>query len=146
MLKPYQKNIIDSMIKQESLLAKLYTLFAKQFPDYSELWTALAKDEMQHAKWLGELYEAGAKGIVLFDEGKIKTYTMNAFITYLEGIIARAEKNELPLANAISCTHDLERSLIEKNVFSHFDSTSAKARSILKRLTLENTVHAHPRH
>jgi len=140
-LKTYQKDIFKLMIKQESLMAKLYTLFAEQFPEHGEVWNELVKEEKKHAGWLKQLYEAEEKGIVLFDEGKVKTYTMKAYIEYLEQIIVRAENNELTLAQAITYTLDFERSLIEKNIFTHFDSTSEKAKSVLKRLTVDIESH-----
>lgn len=141
MLKPYQKVILDLMTRQESLLAKLYTLLAEQFPEHDEVWNNLAQDEKKHATWLKQLYDAGEKGIILFDEGKVKTFTMNTYIEHLESIIARTENQELTQVQAISFTLDFERSLIEKNVFSHFDSTSEKARSVLKRLITETENH-----
>ncbi|MEA3332218.1 MAG: hypothetical protein U9Q58_01295, partial [Pseudomonadota bacterium] len=97
--------------------------------------------EKKHAIWLRQLYDAGEEGFILFDEGKIKTYTMNAYIEHLEGVIARAENQELTMVQAISFTLDFERSLIEKNVFTHFDSTSEKARSVLTRLNRETENH-----
>lgn len=141
MLKPYQKKIIELMIRQEFLLAKLYTLFAEQFPTHGEVWSDLVKEEKKHAIWLKQLYDAGEKGIILFDEGKIKTYTMNAYIEHLERVIARAENQELTTVQAISFTLDFECALIEKNVFTHFDSTSEKARSVLKRLIMDTENH-----
>ena len=141
MLKPYQKKNIELMIRQESLLSKLYPLFAEQFPEHGEVWDELAREEKKHANWLKQLYDAGEKSIVLFDEGKTKTQTMNTYIEYLMGIIAKAENHELTLSQAIACTMDLERSLIEKNAFTHFDSISEQARSVLKRLALDTESH-----
>ena len=141
MLKPYQKEIIELMIRQESLLSKLYTLFAEQFLEHGDVWEELAKEEKQHANWLKQLYDAGEKSIILFDEGKTKTQTMNIYIKYLMGIIAKAENQELTLPQAITYTMDLESSLIEKNAFTHFDSLSEQARSVLKRLAQETEGH-----
>jgi len=141
MLKPFQKKIIDSMVKQEKLLFKLYTLFAAQFPQHAQLWNELAKEESKHASWLTQLHEAADKGVVLFEEGRIKTYTMTSFIEYLEQIIAKAENNELTLAHAVASALDLERSLLEKNVFSHFEGMADKARSVLKQLAKETENH-----
>ena len=141
MLKPYQKKIIELMIRQESLLSKLYPLFAEQFPEHGEVWDELAREEKKHANWLKQLYDAGEKSIVLFDEGKTKTQTMNIYIEYLMGIIAKAENHELTLPQAITYTMDLENSLIEKNAFTHFDSISEQARSVLKRLALDTESH-----
>ena len=114
MLKPYQKEIIKLMIRQESLLAKLYTLFTEQFPEHGEVWDELTKEEKKHANWLNQLYDAGEKSIILFDEGKTKTYTMNTYIEHLEGIITRVENREVTLPQAISYTLDFERSLIHR--------------------------------
>jgi len=54
------------MIRQESLLSKLYPLFAEQFPEHGEVWDELAREEKKHANWLKQLYDAGEKSIVLF--------------------------------------------------------------------------------
>ena len=141
MLNTYQKEIIELMIRQESLLADLYTLFKEHYSEHSEVWGNLAKEEKKHAVWLKQLYDAGEKGIVLFDAGKIKTSTMNTYIQHLEQIIARAEKKELTLTQAVSFAMDFEQSLIEKNVFTHFDSTSEKAKIVLMRLIIETETH-----
>jgi len=63
---------------------------------------------------------------------------MKTYIAHLEQIITRAEKEELTLAQAVPFTLDFENSLIEKNVFTHFDSTSEKARIILNRLVMDD--------
>ena len=116
-------------------------MFNEQFSEHGEIWNDLVKEEKNHATWLKQLYDAREKSIVLFDEGETKTYTLKAYIEHLEGIITRAENQELTLAQAVSFTLDFERSLIEKNVFTLFDSTSEKARSVLKRLTNETKNH-----
>ncbi len=129
------------MIRQESLLAKLYKLFTIQFPEHEKVWDELAKEEKKHANWLNQLYDAGEKSIILFDEGKTKTHTMNAYMKHLEQVITKVENREVTLHQAISYTLDFESSLIEKNVFTRFDSTSEQARSVLKRLTHETESH-----
>ncbi len=141
MLKPYQKKMLDSLVRQEQLLCKLYSLFAAQFPQHAELWNTLAKEEHKHASWLQQLHEAADKGVVLFQEGKIKTYTVSSFIEYVEQILAKAEDNQLTLSHAVAATVDLERSLLEKNIFNHFDGMTEKARSVLKQLAKETEIH-----
>lgn len=141
MLEPYQKKIIELLFKEEMLLAKLYKLFAVQFPDHKDFWQDLKKDEVRHAAWVKRLYKAEKKNLVAFSEGKIKTYTMNTFIENLEKIIQRAENKEINLKMAVSYTLDLERSLIEKNVFSHFKIIDKKVAAIMTRLESETRRH-----
>jgi homoserine trans-succinylase len=141
MLKPYQKQIVYLMIQQEILLAKLYSLFAEQFSDSATVWRELAEEEKKHATWLEQLYEAGEKGIYLFDEGKIKIVTLNNFTDYLREVITKAKNKELSFEQAVAYALDLEKSLIEKNIFNHFDSTSQQAQVVLNWLTRETEKH-----
>lgn len=141
-LKPYQEKIIQQMIDQERLLSELYSLFAKEFPEYSAFWTELSEEEKRHVKLVEKLGEAEKKGMVLFDEGKVKTYTLSTFIAYLEKQLQRARDKEFSIAAAFSCAHDLEQSLIEKEVFTRFDSIKEMNRSVLNKLREDTKNHA----
>jgi len=140
-LKPYQEKIIALMLKQETLLAKLYQTFAIKFPVYEELWKKLAWEEEKHAGWLEQLRAASEKNVVLFSEGRIKTYTLETFVQSLEEKIKRAETDGFDARQALVCTIDLERCLIEKNVFSHFEGLTEKASSTMKFLAKETKEH-----
>ena len=94
-LEPFQEKILEQLIHQEYLLSKLYAIFSKQFPQYKEFWTKLSKEEDRHAKLIEKLSEAAKTGLIFFDEGKIKTYTLTAFLTRLEGVIEKAERGEI---------------------------------------------------
>jgi len=141
MLEAYQKKIIELLFNQEILLAKLYKIFAVQFSDHKDFWQDLARDEERHAAWVKRLYKKKKKDLTAFSEGKVKTYTMNTFIENLEKIIQRAENGEINLKMAISYTLDLERSLIEKNVFSHFEIIDKKLAGIMTKLESETRRH-----
>ena len=141
MLEPYQKKIIELFIKQEMLLSRLYGIFAKHFPKEKNFWADLSGDEKKHAKWLKQLFEAEKKGLVLFDEGRVKTHALNTFIQYLEKKINIAEQGGVTLKEAAVLSLDLERALLEKNAFSHFDGLSKNAEGILNQLMVETGNH-----
>lgn len=141
MLETYQKKIIELLYKQEILLAKLYKIFAVQFPDHKDFWQDLAKDELRHAGWVKKLYKAEKKDLIAFSEGKVNAYVMNTFIENLEKTIQRAENGEINLKMAISYTLDFERSLIEKNVFTHFEIIDKKLAGIMTNLENETRRH-----
>ncbi len=140
-LEPFQEKILKQLIHQEVLLSRLYGLFSKQFSQHKEFWVKLSKEEARHAKLIEKLSEAAKTGLIFFDEGKIKTYTLSAFLTRLEDIIEKAERGEFNLSSAFAYAIDYESSLIEKNVFSHFDSLSDKAKGTLKILQSETIKH-----
>lgn len=140
-LKPYQEKIIQQMVTQEKLLSRLYALFAQQFPEYAEFWGKLSKEEETHSKLIEKLWEAEKKGLVFFDEGKVKTYTLNLLIGRLEEVVEKAERRGFDLPSAFACAVDYESALIEKKVFTHFDSLNKKIKSSLKRLQDETLKH-----
>ena len=141
-LQAYEEKIIRQLIHQEKLLARLYATFSKQFSQYQEFWFKLSKEEQKHSKLVEKLLEAVKNEKVHFNEGKIKTYTLNAFITRLEDILIKAEAGEFSLTSALAIASDYESSLIEKNVFQHFDSLSDKIKSKLEILHSETQKHA----
>lgn len=141
MLTPNQKKIIDLLIKQEKLLARLYTIFYDKLPEHRDFWKKIAKEEHHHAKWLERLYEAGGKDVVHFDEGKITTVSLETFIKGVEEAIRKAEADELDDKMALVQTVDLERSLIEKNVFSQFSGLTDKAKNVMKFLEKHTKEH-----
>ncbi len=59
------------------------------------------------------------KGRIFFDEGRVKTYTLNLIIGRLEEIVGKAEKRGFDLPAAFACAVDYESALIEKGVFTH---------------------------
>ncbi len=141
-LNPFQETILEQMITQEKLLARLYAVFAEQFPPYHDFWRELSREEVSHAKILEKLLQAAKKGIVLFDEGKTTSNTLSIFIKGLEGIIQKAERGECTLSTAFAYSVDYETSLIEKNVFSRFHSLHDKTRAALNTLQSETMQHA----
>ena len=86
-LKEYQLKILDYHIEKELLLSNLYYLFAQKFPEHKNVWLSASREEREHAGWIKYLEKYAVQGIVHFDEGKTKTYTLMAFIKYLDGII-----------------------------------------------------------
>ena len=117
----YQLNIFDLMVKKEQRLAELYTIFSESFKEFEPFWEKMAKDEKSHASWLLKLKEAEEKNLLVFDEGKIKTYTMETFLKHLDGLIVGAKKGKISAKKAFSVALDLERSLIETKTFQHFE-------------------------
>lgn len=140
-LKPYQEKIIALLLQQETLLANLYHTFAQKFPEHEQFWSQLAHEEEKHAGWLEQLRVATEKKIVLFSEGRIKTYTLETFVQGLEEKLDRARADGFDARQALACAIDLERCLIEKNAFSLFEGLTEKASSIMKFLAKETREH-----
>jgi len=140
-LKPQQEKIIQQMIDQERLLSKIYALFAEKFPQYHDFWMDLSKEEKRHAGLIEKLREAEKEGLVFFDEGKTRTNTLTVFIAYLEDQYKKALQKDFGIAAAFTCALDLEQALIEKDVFSRFESLTEKTRGVMNKLKSETKNH-----
>lgn len=141
LLKPYQEKIIALMLKQESLLARLYHAYAQKFPEYKELWNKLAREEKKHASWIEQLRVASENKVVLFREGHVKPSHLESFVQEIAEKLKQVETDGLKARQALLCTIELERSLIEHHVFSHFVGITEKARKVMEFLAQETREH-----
>lgn len=141
LLKPYQEKIIALMLKQESLLARLYQAYAKKFPEYKQLWAKLAREEKKHAGWIEQLRVASENKVVLFREGRVKPSHLEKFVQGIEEKLKQMETDGFNARQALLATIDLERSLVEHHVFSHFVGITEKARNVMDFLAQETKEH-----
>ncbi|MFH1983521.1 MAG: bacteriohemerythrin [Pseudomonadota bacterium] len=140
-LKPYQQKILELYEDQERQLAMLYSCFGRQFPNDNAFWGQLVREEEMHARLISKLNAAVDTGALLFDEGKVKTYTLSAMIERLDVLRRKAEAGQMDRRGALAQALDLESALIEKGVFTHFEALNDKARVVLKRLNGETLDH-----
>lgn len=140
-MEKFQQQIFAMMVRKEELLSELYAVFSVRFKEFEPFWDKMAKEELEHAAWLRKLQEAEEKKLVTFDEGKIKTYTMETFLTSLEETLVAARAGKISAKKAFSITLDIERSLIESNTFQHFESFSEEGENILTLLNAEVRKH-----
>jgi ABC-type transport system involved in Fe-S cluster assembly fused permease/ATPase subunit len=140
-LSPSQEKILDQLITQERMLSELYRHFSKQFSEHEKFWHKLSLEEERHAKLVQKLFDAAKNGKIFFDERKITIFALDAFISRLDGILQKAKNNGFTISTALICAVDYETSLIEKNIFSHFDSQSEKVKRTLKMLHAQTMNH-----
>jgi len=136
-----QKLIVDQLIHQEEMISELYEIFANQFVHHASFWKELSLAEVRHAKLLRNLKKAVDEEKILFDQGTVTLKTLDTFLSRLDGLLLKAKKEEFTLQTALSCAVDYETSLVEKNVFSLFDSPHKKFKEILQILQSETEKH-----
>jgi hypothetical protein len=101
----------------------------------------LSLAEVRHAKLLKKLKEAAYIDQISFDEGNLTKTTLNAYLIRLDDLLQKAKKGEFTLQAALSCAADYESSLVEKKVFSLFDSSNKKSKEVLETLQYETEKH-----
>ncbi len=140
-LKSYQSKIIVLLTRQELLVAEIYRFFAGLFPGAREFWNTVAEEELEHAGWLEYLYKRAQNDTVRFHEGRIKSYTVETFVRYLEENLARMKEKAPSLQQAFSLAVNIEKSLLVKNAFDHFESADRELHALLLDLRDKLTDH-----
>ncbi|HEU0264182.1 MAG TPA: hypothetical protein VFR01_00485 [Geobacterales bacterium] len=130
---PHER-IIDLYLQQELLMARLYTMYANFYEEEREFWLSMAQEELEHAGWVKLLKEQAIRGAVAFSEGKTRTYTLASMVEYLEKTISTFGCGDFSHTQALSVALDLEKSLIEKQVFQHFAGDGVETKKILALL------------
>jgi rubrerythrin len=140
-LKTYQSRIVYLLTQQELLIAEIYRFFAGLFPERRDFWEDLARDQMEHATWVEYFYKKAASDTIRFEEGKIKTYTVESFVKYLEENLAKVKEKAPTLQAAFSLALNIENSLLVRRVFELFLSSDPEMIKLLKNLQTKLKAH-----
>jgi hypothetical protein len=140
-LQPHQKKIIELFLEQELLMAELYELFSKMYPFHHEFWASMVAEEREHASWVRHFLDSTLNGKINFYEGKTRSNAISSCISYIREIIAGFEKNPFTIVRAASISLDMERALMERNVFKHFEGDSQEAVQLLDILSEAQDAH-----
>jgi rubrerythrin len=143
-LKIYQGKIILLLNRQELMIAEIYRFFAGLFPETREFWTDLCREELEHAEWVEYLYKKTQTDSVVFREEKLKSYTVETFVKYLEGHLAKVKEKAPTLEAAFSLALNIEKSLLVQKVFDHFQSSDKEIDVLLKNL--QDRMRDHRKH
>jgi hypothetical protein len=140
MLQDYQIKILMLMHDLEKTMGETYEVFSDKYPEHDNLWKKLINDEKAHAEAIRRLYKLIYEGHALFDEGTIKTYAVQSVLDYVKGVHDDAISGKYTAQQALALTYDIEKSLLEKDIFKHFDVAPEFA-EVLK--VLDNGTQTH---
>jgi hypothetical protein len=140
-LKPFQSKIIVLFAQQELRIAELYRFYASLYPDLREFWTNLSMEQMEFATWIEYFYKKSDEGTAQFQEGNVKTYTVESFVKFLEDNLVKVKEKAPTLQAAFRLALDIENSLIVKKVFDRFQSADRKLATVLATLRDRKRVH-----
>jgi hypothetical protein len=112
--------IIELYLEQELLMASLYERFAKFYTTHEQSWFSLVSEEHEHAAWIKHFQEEVDHGKIHFSEGKTRIAAIASMISYIKTRIEEFDKQPFELQKAANICLDIEKSLIERDVFKHF--------------------------
>jgi len=124
MLKDNQIKILMLVHELEKTLAEIYELFAEKFPEHTTLWQTLIKEEQEHAEAVRKLYKLTYERQASFAEGIIKVEGVQSIIDYAKSVGEAAKLGKFTALQALTKAHEIEKSLIEREIFGHFRVSS----------------------
>jgi rubrerythrin len=136
-----QEQILELYRRQELLLSEIYALFAVRFLKDASQWEKLAQDELEHAQWIDALADAVKQGEAVFAVDKVRVNGLQSVCNYLEGVLISTKAGGVDRKKAFSLAIDMEKSIIERNVFKKFSGDSEKVSAILRILEHKQQAH-----
>ena len=134
-------DIINRYLEMELLMASLYDRYAKFYTSHKEFWSSLISEEHEHAAWVKHFQEGISLDKIHFSEGKVRIAALESSIAYVKNIIGEFDRHHCDQTKAVGICLDLEKSLIERNVFRRFDSDSPEIRKMLDILNESQELH-----
>jgi hypothetical protein len=141
MLKDEQIKVLMGMYDLEKSIGELYALFSEKFPEHGGLWNQLSREERGHAEAVRKLYQVSYEGQSIFKECSIKVEAVRSVIDHVKTTHDLATRGKVSALKALTTTYDLENSLLEKTIFTHFKVTAQYA-DVLETLHRETQKHA----
>ena len=118
----------------EQSIGQLYHDYSDMFPEYSDFWEKLAKEEYNHASWLNEVSRKVVEGSLHIDERRFTKEAVESYRKYLEGEFEKARQSGISLLQALSIALGIEESLIESKYFEVLEADSNELRRVLSDL------------
>jgi len=133
--------ILEAMKEHERVIAQLYEVYARKFPEHGDFWSQLSSEEIQHADRVEKLQvrlEGSEEGFV------VERFAIGAVehsIEYVKGLIDSAAQPDFLLMNALSTAMYLEMALIENKYFEVFEADSPGTKQALDALAQDTREH-----
>jgi rubrerythrin len=136
-----EDSALSSFLENEVLLNKLYSHYAKLFPEDKEFWDDIAADEAEHAGWVRSLSIRIDNEEVRLGAERFEPKALASFASHIQDQIDRIDTENISQVQALSVSMDLESSMLEKAMFRSYETDSSELREVMDRLQKSTEIH-----
>lgn len=140
-LEKKQIEIIELLAEHEKEIGRLYREYAHQFSEQKDFWSKIAREELEHARWIFKLHSKAKEGSLFFKQGRFKVEAIRTSLEYIKNQIAEAQNNKISNKYALSVARDIESGLIEKKFFEVFEPDCREIKQVLLDLAVATREH-----
>lgn len=137
----HQIETLNKLAEIEISLHRLYSLFAKKFPEEKDFWLLIAQEETNHEKWIRKFMANISAGKVFFDEQRFNLVAIQSTIDFITIKEVQTENDEVELINALAYANDLESSVLEKEYYNVFSTDQVEFKELLDNLATATRTH-----
>jgi len=136
-----EQNLSEVMAAIEELISRHYFTYSRKFPEHQEFWDTIAAEEIEHAKWIRDLYAQSQEGKLSFNEKRFDKHSLLEFRSRLESMLRQLEAKAQTHTDALKSSVNLESMLLEKEFFTIFETDFPELKDVLKRLAVATQNH-----
>jgi hypothetical protein len=112
------------------LMGQLYERYADRFSDCDELWSGMAREQIEQARSIrGLRANVEARKIVL-EESRFPSTVLEVFHEYIKGLLYDTLEREIPLEAAIETALYIQWSLLKQDCFGRFKEDLEECKSL----------------
>ncbi|HEY3378822.1 MAG TPA: hypothetical protein VGL77_15150 [Armatimonadota bacterium] len=136
-----QRSLGSLLTAIEITISDLYRLYADQNPELTAFWSRLARDEVRHSQWVGDLMLDMDAGLLhtLMNRDNVAVY--REFLEFLTETLERDRATPISSSHALATASLIEKTYIERNLFAVFTTDSPELQRVLNALERETTHH-----
>ncbi len=133
--------IAAKLEENEKALSDLYAQFARTFPQDSEFWSELSRDEVRHAGWIDRVRQDAAAGAIRPGQATARPQAVDTAIQYAASLAARCRKGDLTRVQAHALARDIENTMLEQRLFVVLGLASPELATLQDDLRRETAEH-----
>lgn len=134
--------IVNMLIEYELLLAKLYGACSEHFPEITEFWKGLVREETGHADTLRDVLSQVDGREVSLNQKRFNIRPLEISMDHVREIIERVTDDDIDLIGILSLALDIEQSTIESKFYEVFAGRSREFNDKMKMVRDESRRHA----
>ncbi len=127
-----KNDLINSLIKNEESLAKLYKLYSQNYDNYADFWNRLSNDEKTHAQKI-KLFAKDDK--IKVNSNKVTKKDIEELFDEIQQAILELDEKVPVIEKALKKALGFENNLLEKKYFEVFESKSEIVNFYLKEMS-----------
>ena len=134
----FQMHKVDVLLEYKELLAQLYQLCNRRFPEHIDLWQKLFSEKFSHIKWVKSLQPEVDTGTITINPTSFKVEALRFLIQALQTKINDLENEPITFLQALIFAKDTEDGMLEKNFFSIFQGSTPEFMNKKSTMELEH--------